>query len=374
MPVEVTTVQRFNLAASVGAGIVASGADANFGIRNGTLTSEANYLSHCDVLEPGWEPRAFSDYLDYTGGPFLPESQAEDYTQNGTNRDWLRDYADGLPGADRFKAVINTGGVTETGNCTTIADVLASDPLVNNSCRNLLLSTLDHLQTLQTNHKVDVVVSPFHEMNGDWYPWGWTQGTHSDFISLWQWLADEAHARGLLVAWTISIGPFLSNGLTSGADQNDQRWPGSAYVDVVSLNHYDKAEANRNTATLLARLQEVRAFALAQGCSVGLGEWGSGGHSSVEHLANTYKEIDTWPAGNVPGGLFYSVRWNPSSGSSAASGGGNIAEYYDFTRSPGITAYPARAAFESDMVTWVLGGKVGLAPYDNAPFYLALEP
>ncbi len=84
-----------------------------------------------------------------------------------------------------------------------------------------------------------------HEMNGDWYPWGITNGnTAADFVAAWRHVVDLFRAAGATnVLWVWS--PNILRGAMSTSIS--QFWPGSDYVDIVGLTGYSVREASPET-------------------------------------------------------------------------------------------------------------------------------
>ena len=81
-----------------------------------------------------------------------------------------------------------------------------------------------------------VVLSFGHEMNGDWYSWGYRQTSPAVFVSAWQHIVNifrMAGANNVTWLWTVNI-----------IDKNvpipnpSQWWPGNSYVDWVGIDGY----------------------------------------------------------------------------------------------------------------------------------------
>ncbi|HSR26016.1 MAG TPA: glycosyl hydrolase, partial [Candidatus Eisenbacteria bacterium] len=83
-------------------------------------------------------------------------------------------------------------------------------------------------------------LEPFHEMNGNWYPWGGTVNgnTTDDYVAAWRHLHDVFRAEGATnVTWT-----WTPNGETvpdTVANRPERYWPGADYVDWVGLDAYN---------------------------------------------------------------------------------------------------------------------------------------
>jgi hypothetical protein len=82
-----------------------------------------------------------------------------------------------------------------------------------------------------------VVLSFGHEMNGDWYSWGYQHTSAATFVAAWRHVVTTFRAAGATNAtwlWTINIidkdGPIIPNPAPW--------WPGSSYVTWVGIDGY----------------------------------------------------------------------------------------------------------------------------------------
>jgi hypothetical protein len=81
---------------------------------------------------------------------------------------------------------------------------------------------------------------PFHEMNGNWYPWGGTVNgnTPSQFIAAWRHVKNIFTAEGatnVKFVWC----PNTDSVPNTSANAISKYWPGSSYVDYVALDGYN---------------------------------------------------------------------------------------------------------------------------------------
>jgi mannan endo-1,4-beta-mannosidase len=93
---------------------------------------------------------------------------------------------------------------------------------------------IDYAQEVKA-YKLPVVLSFGHEMNGNWYPWGWQHVTPAQFIAAYQHVVDVFRAQGAdNVTWMWTVNDYADAAtLTSPiADW----WPGSDYVDWVGID------------------------------------------------------------------------------------------------------------------------------------------
>jgi len=79
-----------------------------------------------------------------------------------------------------------------------------------------------------------VVISFAHEMNGSWYPWGWTRASPKEWIKAWRHVVTLFRRSGAdNVAWLWSV-----NGVTTGEGPIHEWWPGRSYVTWVGIDAY----------------------------------------------------------------------------------------------------------------------------------------
>jgi mannan endo-1,4-beta-mannosidase len=85
-----------------------------------------------------------------------------------------------------------------------------------------------------------VILSFDHEMNGNWYSWGYRHSSPREFISAWRHVVTifrEQGARNVTWMWTINI--FNSSNLLSHhVAAPGPWWPGGSYVNWVGLDGY----------------------------------------------------------------------------------------------------------------------------------------
>ena len=81
-----------------------------------------------------------------------------------------------------------------------------------------------------------VILSFGHEMNGHWYPWGYTHTSPTVFIAAWRHIVTlfrEVGAQNVIWLWTVNI--IDPQG---GIPSPTKWWPGSSYVNWVGLDGY----------------------------------------------------------------------------------------------------------------------------------------
>jgi hypothetical protein len=86
----------------------------------------------------------------------------------------------------------------------------------------------------------EIWLRPFHEMNGDWYPWGGSTNGNSPtaVIAAWRHVHDVFQSRGatnVKFVWCVnndSVPYTTANGIA-------KYWPGDSYVDYLSIDGYN---------------------------------------------------------------------------------------------------------------------------------------
>jgi mannan endo-1,4-beta-mannosidase len=77
-----------------------------------------------------------------------------------------------------------------------------------------------------------VVIGFAHEMNGGWYPWGYTHTPAPEFVAAWRHIVTVFRRQGAAnVRWLWTV----SSGVTTPLRQF---WPGSRYVTWVGIDGY----------------------------------------------------------------------------------------------------------------------------------------
>jgi mannan endo-1,4-beta-mannosidase len=82
-----------------------------------------------------------------------------------------------------------------------------------------------------------VILGFGHEMNADWYSWGWTHAHAKVFVAAWRHIVDvfrQQRADNVIWMWTVNVVPPNDNAIQSPA----RWWPGSAYVNWVGIDGY----------------------------------------------------------------------------------------------------------------------------------------
>jgi hypothetical protein len=79
-----------------------------------------------------------------------------------------------------------------------------------------------------------VIISFGHEMNGNWYPWGWTHTSPAVFVAAWRHVVDvfrQAGADNVTWLWTV-------NAVNEVEGPISDYWPGDNYVTWAGVDAY----------------------------------------------------------------------------------------------------------------------------------------
>ena len=82
-----------------------------------------------------------------------------------------------------------------------------------------------------------VILSFGHEMNGNWYSWGYQHSTPAEFVDAWRHIVTifrKQGTRNVTWLWTVNIVNPQNNHIPDPAPW----WPGSSYVNWVGIDGY----------------------------------------------------------------------------------------------------------------------------------------
>jgi mannan endo-1,4-beta-mannosidase len=115
----------------------------------------------------------------------------------------------------------------DTGNATSLAAVAAGQD--DRYLRSYALAV--------KSYGGQVILSFDHEMNGDWYPWGYRQSSPHTFVAAWRHVVTLFRQEGASnVTWMWTINVFNASGRHVAAP--GAWWPGRSYVDWVGIDGY----------------------------------------------------------------------------------------------------------------------------------------
>jgi hypothetical protein len=85
-----------------------------------------------------------------------------------------------------------------------------------------------------------VMLRPFHEMDGNWYPWGGTVNgnTPAEFVAAWRHIHDifsRVGADNVTWVWSINAGSVPNR----RGNQPRDYWPGGSYVDWIGISGFN---------------------------------------------------------------------------------------------------------------------------------------
>jgi hypothetical protein len=108
--------------------------------------------------------------------------------------------------------------------------------------------------------RAPVVFSFAHEMNGDWYPWGYGHTAPALFVAAWRHIWRVFHQAGadqVTYCWNVNR---YSPENTSTVGPPALWWPGSRYVDWVGIDAYYKIPDEGYDEVFGSTIAAVRAF------------------------------------------------------------------------------------------------------------------
>jgi hypothetical protein len=104
------------------------------------------------------------------------------------------------------------------------------------------------------NFGAPVIISFGHEMNGNWYPWGWTHTPPQEFVRAWRHVVTvfrRAGADNVTWLWTV-------NGVVAGEGPISDYWPGAKYVTWVGIDGYYYQATATFYNTFVPTIEQIR--------------------------------------------------------------------------------------------------------------------
>ena len=143
-----------------------------------------------------------------------------------------------------------------------------------------------------------VWLRPFHEMNGNWYPWAGTAtgNTPADFIAAWRHVRtifSNAGATNVKFVWS----PNADSVPNTTANAIGKYWPGESYVDYIGIDGYNfgtTASTWRSFSSVMGPAYKACA-ALSPTKPIFIAETGCGtiGGDKAAWISNMFKVIPT---------------------------------------------------------------------------------
>jgi Glycosyl hydrolase family 26 len=99
-----------------------------------------------------------------------------------------------------------------------------------------------------------IVVSVGHEMNGNWYSWGWHNTPVGTFVRMWRRIHQifaRSNARNVIWMWTVDRA-------TPPATNPGPWWPGRAYVNWVGIDGHNRLPSDRYSNVYGPTIADVR--------------------------------------------------------------------------------------------------------------------
>ncbi len=141
--------------------------------------------------------------------------------------------AGGLVGLSMCMPNPSTGGGIDSSGAS-LANIITNGSAANTAFLNILSQVAALIRILK-NAGIPVRLRPFHEMNGNWFWWGTQAGTDAQFVQMWQimwnYLVVTQGLDNIYFLYSVNAGMGIGSTI-----QN--RYPGSAYVDMVGQDLY----------------------------------------------------------------------------------------------------------------------------------------
>jgi hypothetical protein len=108
------------------------------------------------------------------------------------------------------------------------------------------------------SYRHPVILSFGHEMNGDWYSWGYRHTSPAAFVAAWRHIVTLFRAQGARnVTWLWTVNTIHASRSIRGPAP---WWPGSSYVTWVGIDGYYYNPSNRFAPLFGPTIVAVRAL------------------------------------------------------------------------------------------------------------------
>lgn len=102
-----------------------------------------------------------------------------------------------------------------------------------------------------------VIISFGQEMNGSWYPWGWSHVSPAVFIAAWRHIVRLFRHEGTHnVTWLWDVNHQYPRGMAPLRSE----WPGAAYVTWIGLDSYLAVPGSTYGSYIAPDIVQLRAF------------------------------------------------------------------------------------------------------------------
>jgi mannan endo-1,4-beta-mannosidase len=109
-------------------------------------------------------------------------------------------------------------------------------------------------------YRCPVILSFGHEMNGNWFPWGYEHTSPVVFVAAWRRIVDifaSQRASNVTWLWTVNTEPAGNNDVSPLAPW----WPGAAYVSWVGVDGYYRSAGDTFESLFGNTLPQIRQLA-----------------------------------------------------------------------------------------------------------------
>jgi mannan endo-1,4-beta-mannosidase len=106
-----------------------------------------------------------------------------------------------------------------------------------------------------------VILSFGHEMNGNWYPWGYGHASPAMFVAAWRHVVRVFRAAGAAnVTWLWTVNSVEGEGAASSLSQ---WWPGAAWVTWTGIDGYYYQATDTFGSVFGSTIADIRTFSRA---------------------------------------------------------------------------------------------------------------
>jgi hypothetical protein len=163
----------------------------------------------------------------------------------------------------------------------------------------------------KANPQVQLIVRPFHEMNGDWYPWGFKNGHNGNSVA--QFNPAWRHVRNVMRVRFPDLAFMWCANVNQGNNFIDF-YPGNDQVEYLSLDGYNHSSTRGGWVSMekifhdaLAVLRSTPGIDRNKPLVIGEtattepnAQAAAAGHSKAEWFGNTYGNMGWWLHNEAP--------------------------------------------------------------------------
>ena len=169
----------------------------------------------------------------------------------------------------RMLAYYSGWGQAFSGTFAKAARASGAVPLVqleplNTSLTDIIAGTYDwylvQYAVAVRAYRYPVILGFGHEMNGNWYSWGYTHSTPANYIAAWRHVVAVFRSVGANNAKWLWAVNRLSGPTTSSVKQ---WWPGQQWVDLVGIDGYYYTAGETFDRVYGQTMDEIRQFSSA---------------------------------------------------------------------------------------------------------------